>query len=100
MAAAVAPDPTGRPVGHTQLVFPESDPEDVYQWDTLVLSPHRGHSLGLSLKVHAMDSARDLLEGRKLIHTYNAASNGSMIAVNELMGFRHVSNFGEYIRAI
>lgn len=100
MQAAVALDPAGAPVGHTQLVFPESDPEDVYQWDTLVLGPHRGHGLGLSLKVHAMDSARDLLEGRKLIHTYNAAGNGPMIAVNELMGFRHVSNFGEYIRTI
>lgn len=100
MAAAVALDPTGKPVGHTQLVFPESDPEDVYQWDTLVLSPHRGHGLGLSLKVHAMDSARDLFEGRTHVHTYNAVSNGPMIAVNELMGFRLVAYNGEFIRTI
>ena len=100
MVAAVALDATGRPVGHTQLVFPESDPLDVYQWDTLVLSAHRGHGLGLSLKVHVMDSARDLLEGRTMIHTYNAVSNSPMIAVNEAMGFRLVAYAGEFIRDV
>ncbi|MDQ3157500.1 MAG: GNAT family N-acetyltransferase [Actinomycetota bacterium] len=104
MQVSVALSPEGVIAGHTQLVFPEAeaeaDPEDAYQWDTLVLPGHRGHGLGLSLKVHAMDASKELLEGRRLIHTYNAASNGPMIAVNELMGFRHVANCGEYIKEI
>lgn len=97
---SVALSPDGVLAGHTQLVFSETDPGDVYQWDTLVLREHRGHGLGLSLKVQAMDSSRDLLEGRKFIHTYNAASNGPMIAVNEQLGFRLVAYCGEYIREL
>lgn len=96
ISVTVAPD--GTLAGHTQLVFPDVAQEDVFQWDTLVLSEHRGHGLGLSLKVHAMGVSRDLLEGRKFVHTYNAVSNGPMISVNELMGFRHVANCGEFIR--
>lgn len=100
MQVSVALSPEGVLAGHTQLVFPEADPDDVFQWDTLVLREHRGHGLGLSLKVHAVDSSRDLLEGRKFIHTYNAASNGPMIAVNEQLGFRLVAYCGEYIREL
>lgn len=98
VSVAVAPD--GELAGHTQLVFPSGDPDDVFQWDTLVLRAHRGHGLGLTLKVAAMEASKDLLKGRKYVHTYNAASNGPMIAVNELMGFRHVANCGEFIREI
>lgn len=100
MQVSLALSPEGEIAGHTQLSFTEDSRSDVFQWDTLVLKAHRGHGLGLSLKVHAMEASRDLLEGRRYIHTYNAASNGPMIAVNELMGFRHVANCGEYIREI
>jgi GNAT superfamily N-acetyltransferase len=96
VVAAVSPD--GELVGHTQLVFPESDPGDVYQWATLVLPEHRGHGLGLSLKVEAMRVSADLLEGRRFVHTYNHADNGPMIAVNEVMGFRRVGWLGEFVR--
>lgn len=97
MQVAVAVSAEGVLAGHTQLVFPEADPHDVYQWDTLVLGEHRGHGLGLALKVHAMESAKDLLVGRRHVHTYNAVANRPMIAVNELMGFRLVAYNGEFI---
>ncbi|MEO6471915.1 MAG: GNAT family N-acetyltransferase [Aeromicrobium sp.] len=97
MQVAVALLPEGEVAGHTQLVFPAADPENVYQWDTLVLKEHRGHGLGLTLKVAALEASADLLAGRKYVHTYNAVSNGPMIAVNELMGFRLVSYVGEFI---
>lgn len=100
MQVSIALSPEGEVAGHTQLSFTDDAHSDVFQWDTLVLRAHRGHGLGLALKIHAMDAAKDLLEGRKYIHTYNATSNGPMIAVNELMGFRHVANCGEYIREI
>lgn len=100
MQVSVALAPDGSLAGHTQLVFPEADPSDVFQWDTLVLPEHRGHGLGLSLKVHAMESSKDLLTGRKHVHTYNAVANGPMIAVNELMGFRLVAYLGEFIREL
>ena len=100
MQVSVALAPDGTLAGHTQLVFPESDPGDVYQWDTLVLREHRGHGLGLTLKVHAMQSSKDLLEGHSHVHTYNAVANEPMIAVNELMGFRVVAYNGEFIREL
>ncbi|MDX6571693.1 MAG: acetylornithine deacetylase, partial [Gaiellales bacterium] len=59
VVAAVSPD--GRMAGITQLVFPDADPRDVYQWATLVLPAHRGHGLGLTLKVRAMVVAAELL---------------------------------------
>ena len=97
---SVALSPDGVLAGHTQLVFPEANTEDVFQWDTLVLPEHRGHGLGLSLKVNAMDASKDLLEGRRFIHTYNAVSNGPMIGVNEQMGFCLVAHSGEFIKEI
>lgn len=99
MQVTVARASDGELVGHTQLSFP-GDSEEVYQWDTLVLPAHRGHGLGLALKVHTMHEAADLLEGRRRIHTYNAASNAHMIAVNEAMGFRQVAWAAEYVRTL
>ena len=100
MQVVAASSPDGVLAGHTQLVFSETDPLDAYQWDTLVLPDHRGHGLGLSLKVRAMEEAADLLETRRHVHTFNAASNGPMIAVNEQMGFRQVAWLGEYVRTV
>lgn len=96
---SIAVSDDGEVVGHTQLVF-SSDSVNVYQWDTLVLPTHRGHGLGLALKVSAMQAADDLLEGRRRIVTYNAASNGPMIRVNEELGYRQTAWAGEYVKEI
>jgi GNAT superfamily N-acetyltransferase len=98
MQVVVAMSPDGVLAGHTQLVFSDDDRDDAYQWDTLVLPAHRGHGLGLSLKVAAMHASADLLAGRSYVHTFNAASNAPMIAVNEAMGFRLAGWLGEYVR--
>lgn len=86
-----------RLVGHTQLVF-AADGVEAYQWDTLVLPEHRGRGLGLALKRHAMREAADLLEGRRRISTWNAASNTHMIAVNDALGYRQTAWAAEYVR--
>jgi len=99
MQVVVARAPDGELAGHTQLAFP-SDGIEVYQWDTLVRPSHRGHGLGLALKVRAMQATADLLAGRRRVTTFNAASNSFMIAVNERLGFRQTAWAGEYVRAI
>ncbi|MBW9204721.1 GNAT family N-acetyltransferase [Mumia sp. zg.B17] len=91
---AVAPD--GVLAGHSQIVVPGSDPVNAYQWDTLVLPEHRGHRLGLAMKVRNLLAAADDLAPRELLHTWNAADNAPMIAVNEAMGFRLASMTGEF----
>jgi GNAT superfamily N-acetyltransferase len=99
MQVVVARSAGGELAGHTQLAFPADDVE-VYQWDTLVRAEHRGHGLGLALKVRAMQASADLLAGRRRVTTENAASNVHMIAVNERLGFRQTAWTGEYVRPI
>ena len=99
MQVVIARAPSGELAGHTQLAFP-CDGIEVYQWDTLVRSAHRGHGLGLALKIRAMQASADLLAGRRRVTTENAASNSFMIAVNEKLGFRQTAWIAEYVRAI
>lgn len=99
MQVVVARAAGGGLAGHTQLAF-AGDGVEVYQWDTLVRREHRGHGLGLALKIRAMQASADLLEGRRRVTTFNAASNEHMIAVNERLGFRQTAWTGEYVRAI
>lgn len=99
MQVTVACAADGELAGHTQLAFP-ADSDEVYQWDTLVRPSHRGHGLGLALKIWTMQQSADLLEGRRRIVTENAASNAYMIAVNEKLGFRQIAWTGEYVRTI
>lgn len=99
MQVVVARATSGELAGHTQLAFP-SDGLEVYQWDTLVRPEHRGHGLGLALKIRAMQASADLLEGRRRVTTYNAASNTYMIAVNECLGFRQTAWAGEFVRPL
>ena len=99
MQVTVARSADGDLAGHTQLCFPAAA-DEVYQWDTLVRPEHRGHGLGLALKIGTMHAAADLLAGRRRITTENAASNSHMIAVNETLGFRQTAWAGEYVRNI
>jgi RimJ/RimL family protein N-acetyltransferase len=96
---SIAVSEDGDVVGHTQLLFSAGSP-NVFQWDTLVLPSHRGHGLGLALKVRTMQAAADLLEGSRRIITYNAAGNDAMIRVNEALGFRQTAWVGEYVKSI
>ncbi|MBM0125016.1 GNAT family N-acetyltransferase [Pimelobacter simplex] len=85
---SVALDATGEVVAYTQLMVPDHEPVFVHQWGTLVRRDHRGHRLGLALKVANLRALqRDLdTTGRRVV-TWNAEVNGPMIAVNEAMGF-------------
>lgn len=94
---SIAMSDGGDLAGHTQLLFPADGP-DVLQWDTLVLPSHRGHGLGLALKIATMHAADDLLAGRRRVVTFNAASNEPMIRVNEALGFRQIASAAEYVR--
>ncbi len=86
LALAQAPD--GSLAGYTMLVQSEHEPERLLQWDTLVLREHRGHRLGLLLKIACLRAATADASDARRVSTWNAVSNTPMIAVNEAMGFR------------
>jgi len=92
----LAQAPDGTLVGHNELVVPAYDPGPVWQWDTLVVPAHRGHRLGLALKVRNIDDVQRAHPDRTDVRTFNAESNTHMIAVNEAIGFRAVEYIGEW----
>jgi RimJ/RimL family protein N-acetyltransferase/GNAT superfamily N-acetyltransferase len=96
-AVAIAPD--GRLAGHTQIGVPGHEPGVAYQWDTLVLTGHRGHRLGLALKVANLRTLLDGFPDRHRLTTYNAEQNGPMVAVNDALGFRPVEYLEEWQRS-
>lgn len=82
---AVAAD--GTIAGQTELQLSLDDDSTAFQEETIVDPRHRGHRLGLLMKVANL---RQLLRDRPgvgTIWTWNADTNTFMIAVNEQLGF-------------
>lgn len=79
---------TGRLVGYTDLVVRPATPTLAVQADTLVLREHRGHTLGLAMKLANLESLQRALPEVRTVRTWNAESNTPMLAVNERIGFR------------
>jgi hypothetical protein len=95
---AIAAD--GTAAGYTEVAVPRYDPGRAFQWGTLVLSEHRGHRLGLAMKVHnLLWLQRERPDLRQLV-TFNAEVNAPMVAVNDLLGFRPVERLGEFQRQL
>lgn len=87
-------------VGYTDLVHPAYDVGRAYQWGTLVHRDHRGHSLGLRLKVtNLLEFQARFPEPLELL-TFNAEQNAHMIAVNERLGFVPVGRLGEFEKQV
>lgn len=80
----------GQPAGYTRIYVPRSDPDNVYQDDTLVLRDHRGQGLGTRLKLANLQQSAEHHGDRRWLHTWTASSNGPMQKVNAAFGFRVV----------
>jgi GNAT superfamily N-acetyltransferase len=65
------------------------DADYVVQDDTLVMPEHRGHGLGMALKVANLRILADHPE-RRVVHTWNAVENTFMQRINKRVGFRPV----------
>ena len=95
-AAAVAPD--GGLAGQTAIVLAADDDSLGMQGETIVDPRHRGHRLGLLLKIANL---RQLLRDRpgvRSIWTWNADTNAHMVAVNERLGYRPAGWLAGYQR--
>lgn len=91
---ALAPD--GRLAAYSEIVVPGHDPTRSYQDGTLVTRAHRGHRLGLAVKVANLRLLQARFPEVRRVITWNADSNTHMIAVNERLGFVVVGRSGEF----
>lgn len=85
-AARIGAD--GPLVAFTDIVVTRHDPPNAFQWDTLVVKEHRGHRLGMLVKIANLQRLLAAAPDVRRVHTWNADINSWMIAVNEAMGFR------------
>ncbi|TYB58535.1 GNAT family N-acetyltransferase [Nonomuraea sp. PA05] len=90
-------DSDGAPAGYTR-VFLDAGPSAVWgeQADTAVLRGHRGHRLGLLLKLANLLWLREQEPHLERIITWNATSNGHMLAINEAMGFELFDEWNQW----
>jgi GNAT superfamily N-acetyltransferase len=78
---------TGELAGLTEVSVDPADPGWGFQVFTVVRREHRGHRLGLLLKIAMMELLATTEPQLERIMTWNGQSNEHMIAVNEAMGY-------------
>ncbi len=91
---------SGRLVAFTEIQVPKKGPTLAYQQDTLVLREHRGHGLGLALKLANIALLRTAYPAVRTVRTWNAVENAPMLAVNTAMGYRPSGFVREWQKAL
>lgn len=91
---------TGELAAYTVLQVSDRKPWLANQDDTLVAGHHRGHRLGMLVKIL---NIRRLLAGYPNVErvvTFNAAENDHMLAINVALGFRPAGYDGEWQKTL
>jgi GNAT superfamily N-acetyltransferase len=86
-AVAARHEDTGELAGLTEVSVDPANPGWGFQVFTVVRREHRGHRLGLLLKIAMMELLATTEPQLERIMTSNGQSNEHMIAVNEAMGY-------------
>jgi GNAT superfamily N-acetyltransferase len=81
---AIARD--GSPAAHTVVAVDGHRPYHGEQHDTTVRREHRGHRLGLRLKLEMLEWLREVEPQLTQVDTWNMESNTHMVAVNDAIG--------------
>jgi GNAT superfamily N-acetyltransferase len=89
---------TGELAGHTLVSVDSDQPGFALQYDTSVVRSHRGHRLGLVLKIEMLRWLGDAEPQLRVLDTWNAATNAHMIAVNEQLRYRVIGESIEWQR--
>jgi GNAT superfamily N-acetyltransferase len=96
IATAAVERTTGHVVGITVIGVHRLAPAVAQQSETIVDASHRGHRLGMLLK---LVNERQLITHQpntRAVITWNAAVNAHMIAINEKLGFEPVDRWREW----
>lgn len=88
--------PSGKLVGINEVSVAKDRTRPVGQEDTLVLAEHRGHRLGMLLKVANLQELAHYAPEAPLVFTFNAEENRHMLNVNEAVGFQAVGYDGAW----
>ena len=83
----VAIDPGGEPAAMTELITMRHRPSFVMQQGTTTLDAHRNRGLGRWLKAEMLEQLVADHREAAVVETGNAASNESMLAINDELGF-------------
>jgi GNAT superfamily N-acetyltransferase len=96
LVTAALHQPSGHLVGFTELSVPSGTGRAASQEDTLVLREHRGHRLGMLLKIANLQQLAGKFPRVPSVTTFNAEENRFMLDVNEKLGFRPMGYEGAW----
>jgi GNAT superfamily N-acetyltransferase len=90
LAAVAQHVESGRLVAFTELLMSPDRPGEAWQMATLVHPEHRGHRLGLAVKLANLEFLAEAEPSIRQVVTGNASVNAPMVAINDMLGFRVV----------
>ncbi|MFD6166858.1 GNAT family N-acetyltransferase [Oerskovia sp. NPDC060287] len=92
--------PSGTLAAFSVLAYPEDRPAFAFQEDTLVLREHRGHRLGMLVKVANLDELALRRPATARIHTWNAEENDHMLSINIDLGFAPAGGYAGWQKRV
>jgi GNAT superfamily N-acetyltransferase len=84
---------------YTMLAVPDGS-RKVEQYDTLVAAEHRGHRLGMLVKLSNLRELARVAPVANRVITWNAGENDHMLAINDALGFREAGLVGNWQKTL
>ncbi|MFJ4026233.1 GNAT family N-acetyltransferase [Paenarthrobacter sp. NPDC089989] len=94
--AAAQHEASGELAAYTVLIHRAEAPAVIYQEDTLVAPGHRGHRLGMLVKIANLRQTGVTWPDATRVMTWNASENRHMLAINIALGFKPSGFEGEW----
>ncbi|UKA57831.1 GNAT family N-acetyltransferase [Arthrobacter sp. FW306-2-2C-D06B] len=100
LVAAAQHRRTGELVAYTVIYLDSAKPWVAEQDDTLVAEPHRGHGLGMLVKLANLRRVQTEYPAVQRVMTFNAEENEHMLSINVQLGFKPAGYDGEWQKRI